>query len=294
MLGEKPKWLTIKPPTGEAYCRVSAILKEKSLRTVCQGAHCPNQSECWSAGTATFLILGDYCTRRCAFCAVKTANPAPAPDPEEPRKLAEAVKELGLRHAVITSVTRDDLPDEGAGHFAAVIRAVREASPQTTIEVLTPDFSCRTELIKVIADAGPDVFGHNLEVVRSLQQKARDPRACYEASLNVLRTAKDFAPSLLTKSSLMLGLGESKAEVMEAMRDLRAAGVDLLTLGQYLQPSPSHLPVVEYVAPEEFAGYRAIALGMGFLHCEAGPLVRSSYGSGEAFLKSRCVRPQGG
>jgi lipoic acid synthetase len=286
----KPEWLTIRPPEGDAYPRLARILSRHRLHTVCQEAHCPNLSECWSGGTATFMVLGDTCTRACRFCAVKTAYPAPAPDPEEPRKLAEAVRDLGLDYIVVTSVDRDDLPDQGAGHFAACIRELRERAPDVLVEVLTPDFQGREDLVREVVRAGPHVFGHNLETVRRLQRRVRDPRANYEQSLEVLRVAKRANPEVHTKSSLMLGLGETREEVLQAMRDLRAAGADFLTLGQYLRPTAWHLEVQEYVPPARFEEFERDALAAGFLYCAAGPFVRSSYRAGEFFLKSLVVK----
>lgn len=286
---DKPGWLTIRPPQGEAYPRLAEILKASGLNTVCQEAHCPNLSECWSGGTATFMVMGDTCTRACRFCAVKTAFPAPPLDPQEPAKLAQAVSKLGLKYVVITSVDRDDLPDQGAGHLAKCVTALRETAPGVSIEVLAPDFQGDTSLLKVVLDAKPDVFGHNIETVERLQRKVRDPRANYRQSLEVLREAKRLNPNGYTKSSIMLGLGETTEEVYEAFKDLRGAGVDFLTLGQYLRPTAWHLEVEEYISPERFREYEQMALKAGFLYCVAGPFVRSSYRAGEYYLNRRSV-----
>lgn len=286
----KPSWLTIAPPSGEAYPRLSSILQKHNLHTVCQEAHCPNLSECWSGGTATFMVLGDTCTRACKFCAVKTAFPPAPPDSQEPAKLAAAVKELGLEYVVVTSVNRDDLPDQGAGHFAACITAIREQAPEVKIEILTPDFQGRVDLIEKVVKAEPNVFAHNLETVQRLQHPVRDPRANYHQSLGVLKSVKSMAPALYTKSALMLGLGETREEVLAALRDLRSVGVDFITLGQYLRPTAWHVEVTEYIRPEVFKQYEKDALELGFLYCAAGPFVRSSYRAGEFFLKRLLVR----
>jgi len=289
--GGKPGWLRIRPPEHK-FPEIKAILADSGVHTVCEEAHCPNTSECWSSGTATFLILGDTCTRSCKFCAVKSGNPKGVLNKAEPKLLANVVQKLhrhGLNYVVITSVDRDDLPDYGAAHFASCIREVKRAVPGIKVEVLTPDFNGNKECIKAVANARPDVFGHNIETVKKLQRKARDVRASYEQSLSVLAAAKNMRPTMLTKSSIMLGLGESEAEVVEAMKDLRKAGVDLLTLGQYLSPSSAHLPVVEYVSPERFNKLKLIGESLGFMHVASGPFVRSSYRAGEVFVK-KCVR----
>lgn len=255
------------------------MLRKYGVSTVCSNARCPNIGECYSSGTATFLIMGESCTRDCTFCAVTHDAPT-ALDPEEPVNVAAAARDLGLSHVVITSVTRDDLPDGGAAHFAATIVAVRHALPEASIEVLTPDFEGDTSAVSVVIAARPDIYNHNLETVRRLQSQVR-PQASYETSLAVLREAKSLG-ALTTKSGLMLGLGEELSEAREAMRDLRDVGCDLLTLGQYLRPTPRHAPIARYVPPEEFEDLRHAAEKMGFLHCASGPFVRSSYDAGTA------------
>jgi lipoic acid synthetase len=284
----KPAWLKVRPPSGERYFELKRRLRGLRLTTVCEEAHCPNASECWGGGTATFMLLGDVCTRGCRFCAV-TSGRTEALDPEEPGRVAEAVAGMELRYAVITSVNRDDLADGGAAHFAETIRTVRARSPKTLVEVLIPDFQGDRRSLDLVLDAAPDVAGHNLETVERLTPRVRDRRASYRRSLAVLEHLKDSPsaePAPLTKSSLMLGLGETREEVRQAMRDLRAAGVDLLTLGQYLRPTRRHLPVVEYVAPGQFEALRRAALAEGFLYAAAGPLVRSSYRAGEPFFRA--------
>ncbi len=286
MLAErKPAWLRVRPPSGENYSHLKTLLRSGDLHTVCEEAHCPNVAECWGGGTATFMLLGDLCTRGCRFCAVKSGNPRGLVDPGEPRKVAAAIADLDLRYVVLTSVDRDDLPDGGASHFAATIREIKARNPDILVEALIPDFQGDLGDVRTVVDAGPDVLDHNLETVRRLQVVARDRRANYEQSLSVLRAAKAMRAGLFTKSSLMLGLGETRDEVLDAMRDLRANHVDLLTLGQYLRPSPWHLPVQEYVSPEAFDGYREEGEALGFAYVAAGPLVRSSYRAGEFFLE---------
>ncbi len=294
MLAErKPEWLRVRPPGGESYTHLKGLLRNLDLHTVCEEAHCPNVWECWGGGTATIMLMGDRCTRGCRFCAVKSGNPHGLLDLDEPRKVAEALAELGLTYVVLTSVDRDDLPDGGASHFARTIREIKARDPRILVEALIPDFQGDLEAVRTVVDAGPDVLDHNLETVRRLQSAARDHRANYEQSLAVLRGAKGMRPGLFTKSSLMLGLGETREEVLEAMRDLRANGVDLLTLGQYLRPSEWHLPVQEYVSPEAFDGLRAAGEALGFAYVAAGPLVRSSYRAGEFFL-DRALRERRG
>lgn len=290
--GGKPEWLRIRPPT-ETFAELKQLVAHFGLHTVCQEAHCPNMSECWSGGTATFMVLGDTCTRGCKFCAVKTGNPKGAVNNAEPLMLARCVKEMNslssggkIDYIVITSVDRDDLPDQGAAHFAGCVREVKGAVPGIMVEVLTPDFRGSRECVKTIVDASPDVFDHNIETVRRLQRKVRDPRAGYEQSLSVLAAVKELSPGIFTKSSIMLGLGETGEEVVEAMRDLRGVGVDILTLGQYLRPSSWHLAVAEYVAPERFNKLKLIGEGLGFKYVAAGPFVRSSYRAGELFVKN--------
>ncbi len=290
--GPKPSWLKVRPPGGENWLRIKDLLRTRALHTVCEEARCPNLGECWSGGTATFMILGDTCTRACGFCAVKTGNPHGVVDAEEPRKLAETVEGLGLRYVVITTVDRDDLADGGAAHFAACIDALHQRAPEVLVEVLTGDFRGDARAISAVLAARPDVFAHNVETVERLSPTVRDRRASYRRSLDVLARAKALAPSgpgrrtAFTKSSVMLGHGETDAEVEATLRDLRAAGVDLLTIGQYLRPTPSHLPVVEFAPPERFARLRDLGLALGFRHVASGPLVRSSYKAGEHFVAS--------
>jgi lipoic acid synthetase len=276
----RPEWLKIRLRTDDSFRLVRSLVAELRLNTVCTEARCPNIYECWSAGTATFMILGEICTRRCGFCSVTSGRPIGGVDGEEPRHVAEAVARLGLRHAVITSVDRDDLPDGGARHFHDVIRAIRALRPACAIEVLTPDFKNKVDALATVLDAGPDVFAHNVETVPRLYRVAR-PGSRYRTSLALLAGAAAWRdekrPDLRVKSSLMLGLGERDDEVLEVLRDLRAAGTDVATLGQYLQPTREHLPVRRFVAPGEFDRLAESARAMGFLHVEAGPLVRSSY-----------------
>lgn len=271
--GRRPAWMKVKADLGSEYRELKRLVHEQALHTVCEEAGCPNIYECWAQGTATFMILGDRCTRACGFCLVDTRKPFPI-DPDEPRRVADAVATLGLTHAVITSVARDDVPDGGAAGFAATIRAVRDRNPQTTIEVLIPDCKGDADALKVIFDARPDVLNHNLETVARLQRLAR-PSAGYARSLALLARSKNAG--LVTKSGIILGMGEEPAEVRAAIADLRAVGVDILTLGQYLQPSADHLPVARWVTPTEFDELGAYARGLGFAHVESGPLVRSSY-----------------
>jgi lipoic acid synthetase len=271
----RPDWLRVRFPTGPNYLDLKNIIRSRSLHTVCEEAHCPNIGECWEHRTATLMILGRICTRACRFCAVTTGLPVGV-DETEPERVAEAVDEMGLRHAVITSVARDDLPDGGARIFAETIRAIRRRRPSCSVEVLIPDFGGSEEALRIVMDARPDILNHNIETVRRLQRKVR-ARAFYERSLEVLRRAKEMVPDALTKSGMMLGLGETREEIREALRDLRAVDCDIVTIGQYLQPSPFHLPIVRYVPPAEFAEIKAEGMAMGFRHVEAGPLVRSSY-----------------
>jgi lipoyl synthase len=280
----KPGWLKVGVPGGERYQKVKETLRGLRLHTVCAEAHCPNVAECWGGGTATVMLMGDVCTRGCRFCQVKTAAHPPPLDPDEPRHLAEAIAELGLDYIVVTSVDRDDLPDGGAGHFAdAIVRL--KAIPRLLVEVLTPDFRGDAEAVRTVGRAGPDVFANNVETVRRLTPVVRDARAGYEQTLDVLARMRREFPEVVTKSSIMVGLGEEEGEVLETMRDLRAHGVDILTLGQYLRPSAWHLPVVEYVNPEKFQWYRAQGLALGFRYVASGPLVRSSYRAAELFLR---------
>lgn len=272
----KPSWLKVKMPKGRAFTEVSHLIKDNELVTVCQEAMCPNRGECWSHGTATFMLCGDVCTRACGFCATRTAKPKPL-DPEEPRKVAEAVAHMKLNHSVITMVTRDDLRDGAAAHIAASIRAIRKASPSTVIEVLTSDFNGNEDALAAVMDARPHIFNHNLETVERLSPIVRF-RAKYRQSLHVLQRAAEMAPGMVvTKSGIMLGLGETRDEIACTMDDLREHGVTVLTMGQYLRPSPRHLPVMEYIRPEVFDELRELALSKGFLHVASGPLIRSSH-----------------
>jgi lipoic acid synthetase len=284
----KPPWLRVRAPGSAGYVATRAIVKKNGLVTVCEEAGCPNIGECWSVGHATMMIMGEVCTRACAFCNVATGLPGPL-DPSEPERVARAVSQMGLKHVVITSVDRDDLADGGAEHFAAVIRAIRTAAPATTIEVLTPDFLRKGEAADLVIEAGPDVFNHNLETVPRLYLAIR-PGARYYQSLRLLERVKTRDPAMFTKSGLMVGLGEAKTEVMQVMDDMRVAGVDFLTIGQYLQPSRRHAAVERFVEPEEFAGYEAIARAKGFLMVSASPLTRSSHHAGEDFAKLRAAR----
>lgn len=275
-----PEWLKQKLPTADTYAKTRSLLDGLRLHTVCESAYCPNHWECWSNGTATFMIAGDRCTRACKFCAVSTAKPLPL-DPEEPARVAEAVQRMGLKHVVITSVARDDLIDGGASHFYSTILSVKKLNPGVTIEVLVPDFCARDESIKIVLSAGPEIFNHNIETVRRLTPAVRS-RATYERSLYVLRRAKELSGgTIFTKSGMMLGLGETESEVIEAMQDLRRVACDILTLGQYLQPSEKYLPVVEYITPEQFNKYADIGRELGFKYVFSGPKVRSSYHAAE-------------
>ena len=287
MLAErKPEWLRVRAPSGDRYGHLKGLLRGLNLHTVCEEAHCPNVGECWGGGTATIMLLGDLCTRGCRFCAVKSGNPRGLVDDGEPRRVAEAIADLGLTYVVLTSVDRDDLPDGGASHFAATVREIKARDPDILVEALIPDFQGDLDAVQTVVDAGPAGLDHNLETVRRLPGVARDRRATYEQSLAVLRGAKTIRSGLFTKSSLMLGLGETREEVLEAMRDLRTNAVDLLTLGQYLRPSEWHLPVQEFVPPETFDELRRAGEELGFAYVAAGPLVRSSYRAGEFFLEN--------
>lgn len=281
----KPSWIKIRPPGGERYVAIKELLKGLNLATVCQEAQCPNIAECWGGGTATIMLMGEVCTRGCRFCNVKTGNPKGKLDHEEPRKVAEALSKMSLDYVVLTSVDRDDLPDEGSGHFAKTVALLKELTPNLIVEVLTPDFKGREEYIAKIVDAGPDVFAHNVETVERLQKRVRDPRANYAQSLRVLEFVKERDSSRHTKTSIMLGLGESDEEVRATLRDLRAVDCDVVTFGQYLQPQKRHLPVEAFVTPEKFAEWQREAEDMGFLYVASGPLVRSSYRAGEFFMK---------
>ena len=282
----KPPWLRAKAPSGTGFQAVKGIVKEHRLATVCEEAKCPNIGECWNAGTATIMLMGAVCTRACRFCSVDTGNPHGWLDPQEPENAARSVELMKLKYVVLTSVDRDDLPDGGAGHYAACIRAIKLRNPNTAVEALTPDFQGVPADVATVVDSGLDVFAQNIETVRRLTHPVRDPRAGYEQTLRVLEHAKRHKPGVLTKSSLMLGLGETDVEIEETLADLRAAGVDIVTLGQYLRPTVNHLSVSRYVTPEEFDRYRASALSQGFLECVSGPLVRSSYRAEQALNRN--------
>jgi lipoic acid synthetase len=284
----KPAWIRVKAPNHPIYHRTRAIVREAQLHTVCEEAACPNLGECWSHQHATLMILGDTCTRGCGFCNVRTGVPG-AVDHDEPGRVADAVHRLGLRHVVITSVDRDDLPDGGAAHFAAVVKAIRAACKDVTIEVLTPDFLRKPGAVEVVVAAGPDVFNHNLETVPRLYGSIR-PGARYYQSLRILDRVKELAPTMFTKSGIMVGLGETKDEVMQVMDDLRVADVDFLTIGQYLQPTPKHVPVAAFVTPAEFDNYATVARGRGFLLVSASPLTRSSYHADTDFAALQSAR----
>jgi lipoyl synthase len=270
-----PEWIKVRAPGGDGFAATKQVVKELALHTVCEEAHCPNVAECWDHKTATFMLLGDVCTRNCGYCAVAHGKPV-AVDPHEPERVAEGVSRLGLRHVVVTSVDRDDLPDGGAGHFAATAEAIKRRVPECAVEVLTPDFKGNLMALAHVIDSPIDIFNHNTETVPRLYRRAR-PGGKYERVLELLEQAKRRRPDLLTKTGLMLGLGEEGGELVAVFRDLAAVGCDILTLGQYLQPSRQHLPVERYVSPAEFVALRGVALGIGFLHVESGPLVRSSY-----------------
>ncbi len=284
----KPAWIRVKAPTHPVYHETRALMRGNGLVTVCEEAACPNIGECWSKRHATMMIMGDVCTRACAFCNVATGQPAPLAG-DEPDRVADAVARLGLAHVVVTSVDRDDLPDGGAGHFAATIRAIRGAAPATTIEVLTPDFLRKPGAAEVVVEARPDVYNHNLETVPRLYPTIR-PGARYFASLSLLHRVRQLDPSIFTKSGLMVGLGESRIEIMQVMDDLRSAEVDFLTIGQYLQPTVKHAAVDRFVTPEEFSDYAALARGKGFLLVSAAPLTRSSYHADADFAALRAAR----
>src|SRR5262252_8551047 len=284
----KPEWLRVKAPMSREYQETRDLMRRLNLHTVCEEAACPNIGECWKQKHATVMILGSVCTRACAFCNVATGKPDQL-DPHEPEHVAEAVAELGLSHVVVTSVDRDDLDDGGAGHFARVIRAVRARAPGTTIEVLTPDFLRKEGAVETVVAARPDVYNHNLETVPRLYRPVR-PGARYFASMRLLARVKEVDPAMFTKSGIMVGLGETRDEVLQVMDDMRAADVDFLTIGQYLQPTPRHHPVDRFVPPPEFAEYRQHALGKGFLTVSASPLTRSSYHAGDDFARLRAAR----
>lgn len=282
----KPKWLRVKAPGGSRFEAVKRNVSEHRLSTVCQESHCPNIGECWSNGTATIMLMGSVCTRACHFCAVDTGNPNGWLDAEEPQNTAKSVELMALRYIVLTSVDRDDLDDGGAAHYAASVRAIKERTPHVVVEALTPDFDGDLLAIELVVDSGLEVFAQNVETVKRLTHEVRDPRAGYEKTLRALAHAKHHRPDVLTKTSLMLGLGETEEEILETMDDLRAIRVDILTLGQYLQPTRNHLKVKRWVSPEEFNRLRDIGLGKGFMEVAAGPLVRSSYRADKVFEKN--------
>ena len=286
---KKPAWIRVKAPSGKGYHDTARIMREHRLTTVCEEAGCPNVGECWSQGHATMMIMGEVCTRGCTFCNVATGRPD-ALDVFEPGRVADAVQKLGLNHVVITSVDRDDLEDGGAEHFAQTIRAVRHRAPETTIEILTPDFlKCPPSALEKVVEAKPDVFNHNLETVPGLYQEVR-PGARYFHSLRLLQRVKELDPSMFTKSGIMVGLGEERPQVLQVMDDMRSADVDFITIGQYLQPTPKHHAVARFVTPEEFAAYEKAAWGKGFLMVSATPLTRSSYHAGDDFARLRAER----
>lgn len=287
-LGRKPDWLRVRLPSGGKYAAVKANVRSHRLATVCEESKCPNIGECWTAGTATIMLMGDVCTRACRFCSVDTGNPRGWLDHEEPANVAESVRLMDLKYIVLTSVDRDDLDDGGASHYAACVRSIKNINPHTAVEALTPDFQGRLACIETVVDSGLEVFAQNVETVRRLTHPVRDPRAGYDQTLTVLAHAKRYRPELLTKTSLMLGLGETDDEVVECMHDLRAIGVDIVTFGQYLRPTSNHLPVARYVTPEQFQAFRQTGLDMGFLEVVSGPLVRSSYRAERVLEKNNC------
>lgn len=286
----KPDWLKVRAPSGENYTRIKDMLGELKLATVCQEARCPNIGECWSGGTATFMIMGDTCTRGCRFCNVKTGNPKGAIDPFEPEKVAYSISQMDLEYVVITTVDRDDLEDQGAEHFARTVRTIKKLAPNLIVEILAGDFRGERSLVNHLADAKPDVYAHNIETVERLTPSVRDPRATYRQTLAVLKMVKDHDPTRYTKTSIMLGLGETEEEILQTLKDLREVGCDVVTFGQYLQPTPRHLKVVEYISPEKFQEWQKTAESLGFLYVASGPLVRSSYRAGEFFMKSLVER----
>lgn len=284
--GRKPRWLRAKLPSGANFSAVRQTVREYRLSTVCEESMCPNIGECWNNGTATIMVMGSVCTRACRFCAVDTGNPRGWLDAEEPLNTARAVKLMNLSYIVITSVDRDDLVDGGAAHYAACVRAIKEMNPQTAVEALAPDFNGVMSDVEKVVDSGLEVFAQNIETVRRLTHPVRDPRASYSQTMDVLAHAKSFRPKVLTKSSLMLGLGEEDHEILQTMDDLRAANVDILTLGQYLRPTPNHLAIERYITPDEFNAFRQEGLDKGFIEVVAGPLVRSSYRAEQVLQKN--------
>jgi len=288
---KRPDWLKVRLPAGPRYIELKNMMRDMELHTVCEEARCPNIGECWGHGTATFMILGDVCTRACRYCAVTSGKPHTL-DVGEPKRVAEAVQKMGLKHAVVTSVDRDDLEDGGAALFAATIRKIHELNPDCAVEVLTPDFQGRDDQLQILMEARPEIFNHNIETVPRVFRRVRPGRSKYHISIEVLRRAKEIYPDGLTKSGLMVGLGESMDEVVDTMRDLRGARVDIMTVGQYLQPTPKHVPIDRYYHPDEFAELRAHGLELGFSHVESGPLVRSSYHAHEQSEALRARRTQ--
>lgn len=286
----KPEWLKIRPPAGENYKRIKALLKDLNLNTVCEEAHCPNVHECWAGGTATFMLMGDTCTRGCRFCAVKTGNPQGVLDELEPIKISDSIKNLQLEYIVLTSVDRDDLPDGGSGHFAQTILEIKKRDSKVIVEVLIPDFKGDTSALEKIIKAKPEVIAQNIETVERLTLKVRDKRAGYKQTLDLLAKVKEIDNSILTKSSIMLGLGETEEEIFTTMKDLRKVDTDILTLGQYLRPSKKHLPVIDYITPEKFLFYEEEGMKLGFKYIASGPLVRSSYKAGEYFVKNNILK----
>jgi lipoic acid synthetase len=286
----KPSWLTVKPPIGENYDDLKALFGRLNLHTVCEEAHCPNVHECWGGGTATLMLMGDVCSRACRFCMVTPGKPQGVLDELEPENVAFALSQMGLTYVVLTSVDRDDLPDGGASHIARTVKLVKEENPGMLVEVLIPDFQGDLDGLRAVVEARPDVIAHNIETTISLTHRVRDPRANYWQSLSVLRNVKKLDPGVYTKSSIMVGLGESEEEVYQAMTHLRQADVDFLTVGQYLRPSARHLKVADYVDPIHFGRYRAMGEELGFLYVASGPLVRSSYRAGEFFIRTAIQR----
>jgi lipoic acid synthetase len=282
-LEKKPEWLRVRLPSGHNYVNVKHTVASLGLHTVCEEARCPNMGECWGGGTATIMVMGDTCTRGCRFCSVTSGRPLFL-DPNEPDRVAKAIKKWGLKYVVITSVCRDDLPDGGANHIAKTIKSVKAQCPQTIVEPLIPDFHGNRHALEKIIGSGPEVISHNIETVARLSPLIRDPRATYQQSLHVLEMIKDIDCKVYTKSSMMLGLGETEVEVMQAAKDLRSVGVDIVSMGQYLQPTNRHLPVKEYISPEKFESYKKRIEKMGFVYVVAGPFIRSSYKAGELFI----------
>lgn len=288
----KPDWLRIRPPGGENYTSIKGLLRSLGLHTVCEEASCPNVSECWGGGTATIMLLGDTCTRGCRFCNVKTGKPNGVVDELEPYKVGSAISKLGLTYIVLTSVDRDDLPDGGADHFARTVEQIKKGDSKILVEILIPDFKADADCLSRVIQSGAEVIAHNMETVRRLTPKVRDPRCGYDQSLQVLKYIKQRSPSTFTKTSIMLGVGETEQEVCQTMDELRAIGVDIVTFGQYLRPSKKHLPVECYVTPEQFKKYEEIGLEKGFAFVPSGPLVRSSYRAGEKFIEALVLGKQ--